>query len=129
MLADVDADDLSLYKVDIYEDLELIEKLEQKMSDNPPPLFTSMRMTDLYREGLPERSVHILVRPPSGKQLVNVAALYEFADNHASIISGGRSRSLIGILSPSGSGKLYLVASVYIMFAHPCVSTLSCTSL
>jgi hypothetical protein len=66
VLADVDADDLTLYKVDIYEDLELIAKLEQKMSDNPPPLFTSMRMTDLYSKEPPKRSVHILVRPPSG---------------------------------------------------------------
>jgi hypothetical protein len=72
VLADVDADDLTLYRLDIREDEQLVENIQQEMSKNPTLLFTSMKMTDLYSEGPPERSVHILVRLPSGTQPFNL---------------------------------------------------------
>jgi hypothetical protein len=83
VLANVDADDLTLYQVDIHDDLKLVENVERKMLDNPTLLPGSMEMAALYPERPPNHSVHILIQLPSGRQPFNVNSFCDFADNHA----------------------------------------------
>jgi hypothetical protein len=107
-LTGVDAVQLTLYRADIKDDDELEKKMQKIMSGDSKPLRSTMGLAKVYSEPPQDEMVHILVRLPlpSGAQPFDMAALYEFADSHASIISGGPSRSPIEIPA-SGSGNLF----------------------
>jgi hypothetical protein len=84
---DIDVDELILYQVDVpdNDDLEYSVQDIMIMSGGPSrgrkplmPLTPRMKLADVYSETPPKRTVHIVIRIDSGKQLVNVAVLYVF---------------------------------------------------
>jgi hypothetical protein len=62
LLANIDADELNLYQVDVRDDDNLEKSVQQKMAGNPRPLRSTTKMVDLYSETLQEYFIQMVVR-------------------------------------------------------------------
>ena len=66
--ADIDANLLMLYHVEIAAGEDMLKKVEDEMSKKPTTLDPTMEIADVFSETPRKRTVHILVQPPrSGK--------------------------------------------------------------